>query len=84
LFFVKHKTPSWIDELATDIIENQFELPYKKKHYEINPKIMFRFQMSRQSNQRNRKLNPKPGGHEETIKLQKCFPIFPLESLMAS
>jgi RNA polymerase sigma-54 factor len=36
---LKHKTPSESVELATDIIENQFDAFTKKALWEINPKI---------------------------------------------
>jgi hypothetical protein len=77
VFWWNIKLCTWIDELATDVLENQFWAAlYKKKHYEINQKILHLFQMSRQSNQRNENSIHWPGGHEETIKLQKSFLIF--------
>jgi RNA polymerase sigma-54 factor len=61
LLQLKHKTPSESVELATDIIENQFDA-FTKKHYE---KLIQKYNVSNEqlkSNSRNRKAQSKPGG----------------------
>jgi RNA polymerase sigma-54 factor len=59
---LKHKTPSESAELATDIIENQFDA-FTKKHYE---KLIQKYNVSNEQLKKAiheiEKLNPKPGG----------------------
>jgi RNA polymerase sigma-54 factor len=59
---LKHKTPSESVELATDIIENQFDA-FTKKHYE---KLIQKYNVSNEQLKKAiheiEKLNPKPGG----------------------
>ena len=62
LLQLRHKTPSDAVELATDIIENQFDA-FTKKHYE---KLLQKYGVSqdqlRKAIDEIEKLNPKPGG----------------------
>ncbi len=62
LLQLKHKTPSEYIELATNIIENQFDA-FTKKHYE---KLVLKFNVSNDQLKKAvheiEKLNPKPGG----------------------
>lgn len=62
LLQLRHKTPSDAIELATDIIENQFDA-FTKKHYE---KLLQKYGVSqdqlRKAIDEIEKLNPKPGG----------------------
>ena len=62
LLQLKHKTPSEYVELATDIIENQFEA-FTKKHYD---KLLQKYNISNEQLKKAiheiEKLNPKPGG----------------------
>ena len=62
LLQLKHKTPTEYIELATDIIENQFDA-FTKKHYD---KLIQRFNVSNDQLKKAiheiEKLNPKPGG----------------------
>ncbi|GEP51485.1 RNA polymerase sigma-54 factor [Flavobacterium noncentrifugens] len=59
---LKHKTPTESVELATDIIENQFDA-FTKKHYD---KLQQKYGISNDSLKKGiheiEKLNPKPGG----------------------
>jgi RNA polymerase sigma-54 factor len=68
---LKHKTPSESVELATDIIENQFDA-FTKKHYEKLIKYNVSNEQLKKAIHEIEKLNPKPGGaFTETIKLRK-------------
>ncbi len=62
LLQLKHKTPTEYVELATDIIENQFEA-FTKKHYD---KLLQKHNISNEQLKKAiheiEKLNPKPGG----------------------
>lgn len=62
LLQLKHKTPSEYVDLATEIIENQFDA-FTKKHYE---KLQQKFNVSNEQLKKAvheiEKLNPKPGG----------------------
>ena len=62
LLQLKHKTPTEYVELATDIIENQFEA-FTKKHYD---KLLQKHSISNEQLKKAiheiEKLNPKPGG----------------------
>ena len=62
LLQLKHKTPTEYVELATDIIENQFEA-FTKKHYD---KLLQKYNISNEQLKKAiheiEKLNPKPGG----------------------
>ena len=62
LLQLKHKTPTEYIELATNIIENQFDA-FTKKHYD---KLIQRFNVSNDQLKKAiheiEKLNPKPGG----------------------
>jgi len=62
LLQLKHKTPSEFVELATDIIENQFDA-FTKKHYD---KLVQKYNVSNEQLKKAiheiEKLNPKPGG----------------------
>ncbi len=62
LLQLKHKTPTESVELATDIIENQFDA-FTKKHYD---KLLQKYGVSnellKKAIQEIEKLNPKPGG----------------------
>jgi len=62
LLQLKHKTPSEYVELATDIIENQFDA-FTKKHYD---KLLQKYGVSNEQLKKAineiEKLNPKPGG----------------------
>lgn len=62
LLQLKHKTPTESVELATDIIENQFDA-FTKKHYD---KLLQKYNVSneqlKKAIQEIEKLNPKPGG----------------------
>jgi len=62
LLQLKHKTPTESVELATDIIENQFDA-FTKKHYD---KLQQKYGVSNESLKKGiheiEKLNPKPGG----------------------
>ncbi|TDD78436.1 RNA polymerase factor sigma-54 [Flavobacterium caseinilyticum] len=62
LLQLKHKTPSESVELATDIIENQFDA-FTKKHYD---KLLQKYNVSNDQLKKAiheiEKLNPKPGG----------------------
>ena len=62
LLQLKHKTPSESVDLATDIIENQFEA-FTKKHYD---KLLQKYGVSNDQLKKAvheiEKLNPKPGG----------------------
>lgn len=62
LLQLKHKTPTEYVELATSIIEQQFEA-FTKKHYD---KLIQKFNVSneqlKKAIQEIEKLNPKPGG----------------------
>lgn len=62
LLQLKHKTPTESVELATDIIENQFEA-FTKKHYD---KLLQKYGVSNELLKKAihevEKLNPKPGG----------------------
>ena len=59
---LKHKTPTESVELATDIIENQFDA-FTKKHYD---KLQQKYSISQETLKKGiheiEKLNPKPGG----------------------
>jgi RNA polymerase sigma-54 factor len=72
LLQLKHKTPSESVELATDIIENQFDA-FTKKHYE---KLIQKYNVSNEQLKKAineiEKLNPKPGGALPETMLQKC------------
>ncbi|MBF0693778.1 MAG: RNA polymerase factor sigma-54 [Flavobacterium sp.] len=61
LLQLKHKTPTEFVELATDIIENQFDA-FTKKHYE---KLQAKYEISEEKLKKAieeiEKLNPKPG-----------------------
>lgn len=62
LLQLRHKTPSEAVDLATDIIENQFDA-FTKKHYE---KLLQKYGVSQENLRKAideiEKLNPKPGG----------------------
>lgn len=62
LLQLKHKTPTESVELATDIIENQFDA-FTKKHYD---KLIQKYNVSNEQLKKAiheiEKLNPKPGG----------------------
>ena len=62
LLQLKHKTPTEYVELATDIIENQFDA-FTKKHYD---KLIQKYSVSNEQLKKAvheiEKLNPKPGG----------------------
>ncbi len=62
LLQLKHKTPTEYVELATDIIENQFDA-FTKKHYD---KLLQKYSVSNEQLKTAineiEKLNPKPGG----------------------
>ncbi|MBG6060871.1 RNA polymerase sigma-54 factor [Flavobacterium sp. CG_9.1] len=62
LLQLKHKTPTESVELATDIIENQFDA-FTKKHYD---KLLQKYSVSNEQLKKAiheiEKLNPKPGG----------------------
>ena len=62
LLQLKHKTPTESVELATDIIENQFDA-FTKKHYD---KLLQKYNVSNEQLKKGiheiEKLNPKPGG----------------------
>lgn len=62
LLQLKHKTPTESVELATDIIENQFDA-FTKKHYD---KLQQKYNISQETLKKGiheiEKLNPKPGG----------------------
>jgi RNA polymerase sigma-54 factor len=62
LLQLKHKTPTDYVELATDIIENQFDA-FTKKHYD---KLLQKYGVSNEQLKKAvheiEKLNPKPGG----------------------
>ena len=62
LLQLKHKTPTEYVELATDIIENQFDA-FTKKHYD---KLLQKYNVSSEQLKKAiheiEKLNPKPGG----------------------
>jgi RNA polymerase sigma-54 factor len=62
LLQLKHKTPTEYVDLATDIIENQFEA-FTKKHYD---KLILKYNISNEQLKKAiheiEKLNPKPGG----------------------
>ena len=62
LLQLKHKTPTEYIELATDIIENQFDA-FTKKHYD---KLLQKYSVSNEQLKKAiheiEKLNPKPGG----------------------
>jgi RNA polymerase sigma-54 factor len=62
LLQLKHKTPTEYIELATDIIENQFDA-FTKKHYD---KLLQKYNVSNEQLKKAvyeiEKLNPKPGG----------------------
>ena len=62
LLQLKHKTPTEYIELATDIIENQFD-SFTKKHYD---KLLQKYNVSNDQLKKAiheiEKLNPKPGG----------------------
>jgi RNA polymerase sigma-54 factor len=62
LLQLKHKTPTEFIELATDIIENQFDA-FTKKHYD---KLLQKYNVSNDQLKKAiheiEKLNPKPGG----------------------
>lgn len=62
LLQLKHKTPTESVDLATDIIENQFEA-FTKKHYD---KLLQKYGVSSEQLKKAihevEKLNPKPGG----------------------
>lgn len=62
LLQLKHKTPTESVELATDIIENQFDA-FTKKHYD---KLLQKYgvynELLKKAIQEIEKLNPKPGG----------------------
>ncbi|MFV8371429.1 RNA polymerase factor sigma-54 [Flavobacterium sp. LB2P6] len=62
LLQLKHKTPTESVELATDIIENQFDA-FTKKHYD---KLLQKYNVSNEQLKKAiheiEKLNPKPGG----------------------
>jgi RNA polymerase sigma-54 factor len=62
LLQLKHKTPTEYVELATDIIENQFDA-FTKKHYD---KLLQKYGVSnvqlKKAVHEIEKLNPKPGG----------------------
>jgi RNA polymerase sigma-54 factor len=62
LLQLKHKTPTEYVELATDIIENQFDA-FTKKHYD---KLLQKYNVSNDQLKKAiheiEKLNPKPGG----------------------
>jgi RNA polymerase sigma-54 factor len=59
---LKHKTPSESVELATDIIENQFDAFTKKALWEINTKYNVSNEQLKKAIHEIEKLNPKPGG----------------------
>ena len=62
LLQLKHKTPTEYVDLATDIIENQFDA-FTKKHYD---KLQHKYNVSNEQLKKAvheiEKLNPKPGG----------------------
>ncbi|RRJ93327.1 RNA polymerase sigma-54 factor [Paenimyroides tangerinum] len=62
LLQLKHKLPSETNDLATDIIENQFDA-FTKKHYE---KLIQKYNITQDQLRKAidviEKLNPKPGG----------------------
>ena len=62
LLQLKHKTPTEYVDLATDIIENQFD-SFTKKHYD---KLLQKYNISQDQLKKAiyeiEKLNPKPGG----------------------
>jgi RNA polymerase sigma-54 factor len=62
LLQLKHKTPTEYVELATDIIENQFD-SFTKKHYD---KLIQKYNISNEQLKKAiheiERLNPKPGG----------------------
>jgi RNA polymerase sigma-54 factor len=59
---LKHKTPSESVELATDIIENQFDAFTKKALWEINTKYNVSNEQLKKNIHEIEKLNQKPGG----------------------
>lgn len=62
LLQLKHKTPTESVELATDIIENQFEA-FTKKHYDkLLQKYGVSSELLKKAIHEVEKLNPKPGG----------------------
>lgn len=62
LLQLKHKTPTESVELATDIIENQFEA-FTKKHYDkLLQKYGVSSELLKKAINEVEKLNPKPGG----------------------
>ncbi|MFY0482702.1 RNA polymerase factor sigma-54 [Flavobacterium sp. PLA-1-15] len=62
LLQLKHKTPTESVELATDIIENQFEA-FTKKHYDkLLQKYGVSSELLKKAITEIEKLNPKPGG----------------------
>lgn len=62
LLQLKHKTPTESVEMATDIIENQFEA-FTKKHYDkLRAKYGASQEQLKKAIDEIEKLNPKPGG----------------------
>jgi len=62
LLQLKHKTPTESVELATDIIENQFDA-FTKKHYDkLTQKYSISNEQLKKAIHEIEKLNPKPGG----------------------
>jgi RNA polymerase sigma-54 factor len=62
LLQLKHKTPTEYIELATDIIENQFDA-FTKKHYDkLIQKYNVSIEQLKKAVHEIEKLNPKPGG----------------------
>lgn len=62
LLQLKHKTPTESVELATDIIENQFDA-FTKKHYDkLRAKYGVSQEQLKKAIEEIEKLNPKPGG----------------------
>ena len=80
LLQLKRKTPSLSVDLATDIIENQFEA-FTKKHYD---KLLNRYEISqeqlREAINEIEKLNPKPGSSFSSNKLiEHVIPDFTIK-----
>src|SRR5690606_9798135 len=80
LLQLKRKTPSLSVDLATDIIENQFEA-FTKKHYD---KLLNKYEISqeqlREAINEIEKLNPKPGSSFSSNKLiEHVIPDFTIK-----
>src|SRR5690606_26144047 len=81
LLQLKHKTPTEFVEMATDIIENQFDA-FTKKHYE---KLMQKYGATEEQLKKAiaeiERLNPKPGGSYggSTRMLEHVVPDFAIK-----